>query len=111
MFDEASRKLKDLKIDLAEIAKINPNRGVNTSLKYEPLKPSTHEQITRNYLTTSVTRINSLATTLLDNPVVKSVYDKESSNVKKDYNAYESSTLYKNDAPTSTLSYLIFYIN
>ena len=97
MFDEASKKLNDLKIDLAEIAKINPNRGINaTSIsKYsESLKPSAHDQITRNYLTTSVTRINSLATTLLDNPVVKT--DKESSLVKKDY-TYESPNFYKSD--------------
>jgi len=68
-FEEASKNIKNLKSDLAEIARIKTKQtNVSTSpYKFSETLNSSRDQVSKNYLTTSVTRLNSLSTPLLGN--------------------------------------------
>ena len=62
-YDQTSKNIDDLKAELAAIALIKTKRKeLNNSFKYCD-KPNSND----NYLTTSVTRLNSLSTNLLIN--------------------------------------------
>jgi len=74
-FEEASKNISSLKSDLAEIGRIKSKPVNNTStykfsetLATTPVTTtttSTRDQASKNYLTTSVTRMNTLSTPLL----------------------------------------------
>ena len=73
-YDQTSKNIDDLKAELAAIALINTKRKeLNNSFKYSDKSKPQND----NYLTTSVTRLNSLSTNLLTNSRLpsKSAFD------------------------------------